>query len=52
MTAREQAVLDIQQELSSKGKCFLAFRTELNSIMEELVNNQIKAQEQWQGSSK
>lgn len=52
MSAKDQATLDIQQELSSMGKCFLAFRTELNPIMEELVNNQIKAQEQWQGNSK
>lgn len=44
MSAKSQAIKDIKQELSLHGKCFLAFRTELNTVMEKLVNNQLKAQ--------
>ena len=44
MNAKSQAIKDIKQELSLHGKCFLAFRTELNPVMEELVSNQLKAQ--------
>ena len=45
MSARQCAELDIQEELSRLGKCFIAFRTELNPVMDELVSNQIKSQE-------
>ena len=44
MSAKQQAIKDIKQELSLHGKCFLAFRTELNPVMEKLVSNQLKAQ--------
>ena len=44
MSAKSVAIKDIKQELSLHGKCFLAFRTELNPVMEELVSNQLKAQ--------
>ncbi len=44
MTAKQQAIHDIQQELKSCGKCFLAFREELNPIMDSLVANQLKQQ--------
>ena len=44
MSAKQQAIKDIKQELSLHGKCFLAFRTELDPVMEELVSNQLKAQ--------
>lgn len=50
MSAKQAAIQDIKQELAIQGKCFLAFRKELNSVMKELVNNQIKAQELCQNS--
>ena len=50
MSAKQVAIQDIKQELSIQGKCFLAFRKELNPVMKELVNNQIKAQELCQNS--
>lgn len=43
-TAKSQAEKDIRESLRMQGKCFLAFRTELNPIMKDLVKNQIKAQ--------
>jgi hypothetical protein len=43
--AREKAIQDIQEELSKCGKCFIAFVQRLNPIMDELVNEQLKAQE-------
>ena len=45
MLAKQQAVKDIRESLRMQGKCFLAFRTELNPIMKDLVNEQLKAQE-------
>lgn len=45
MTARKAAERDIKQFLKIQGKCFLTFHEELNPIMDELVNQQIKAQE-------
>lgn len=35
--AYSQAVEDIVQDLTRQGKCFLAFHSELNSVMDELV---------------
>lgn len=34
---RTIAVQDIRIELDKQGKCFIAFRTELNPIMREIV---------------
>ena len=45
MTAKQKAILDIKQELRDQAKAFIAFRSELNPIMDELVDNQIKQQE-------
>lgn len=45
MSAKEQAIKDIKAELKSKGKDFIAFRKSLNGYMDNLVNNQIKAQQ-------
>ena len=45
MSARQQAEQDIKESLKIQGKCFLAFRAELNPIMNNLVNEQLKAQE-------
>ena len=44
MSVKEQAIMDIQEELSKRGKAFLAFHSELDEVMEELVNNQLEAQ--------
>lgn len=45
MTAKQQAIQDIRKSLKADSKAFIAFHTELNSIMDELVNEQIKQQE-------
>ena len=37
MSAKQVATADIQQELVKEGKCFLAFRTELDDVMDEIV---------------
>jgi hypothetical protein len=44
MTAKEQAILDIKEELKEQHKSFLAFHKNLNSIMDKLVENQLKLQ--------
>lgn len=44
MTARQQAILDIKEELKAQGKSFLAFRTNLNPVMKELVKDQLSKQ--------
>lgn len=44
MTAKELAIQDIQKDLKKQGKCFIAFRTELDPIMRTLVHNQLDAQ--------
>lgn len=46
MTAEEQATLDIKDELRKESKCFLAFRKKLNPIMDKLVKNYTKFQEE------
>ena len=45
MSAKEQAVMDIQSELEKQGKSFLAFRTQLDPVMDTLVSEQLKLQE-------
>lgn len=45
MTAYQSALQDIQDELSSTSKCFLAFRTELNPVMDYIVEEYSKAQD-------
>lgn len=45
MSAKQCAERDIRESLKIQGKCFLAFRTELNPIMDTLVNEQLKAQQ-------
>ena len=44
MSAKEQAILDIKEDLKKSHKAFLAFHTKLNPIMDKLVRNQITAQ--------
>lgn len=38
MTAYQSAINDINEELKSSSKCFISFRTELNHMMEHIVN--------------
>ena len=45
MSAKEQAVMDIQSELEKEGKSYLAFRTQLDPVMDSLVSEQLQAQE-------
>lgn len=52
MTAKQKAIMDMKQEFHASGKCFLAFRTELNPIMDKIVNSYIKAQQQCANSIK
>ena len=42
MSVREIATKDIQEELSRQGKCFLAFHSELDSVMDRIVENELK----------
>ena len=46
MTAKQQAIKDIREELRSSHKSFIMFRTELNKKMLNIVNEQLKAQRQ------
>ena len=52
MSVREVATEDIKKSLSIEGKCFLAFRTDLNDMMDQLVEEQLKAQELCRSSKK
>lgn len=45
MTAKEQAVQDIKDELRLSSRSFLAFRKKLDPIMDKLVENYTKMQE-------
>ena len=45
MSAKQAAIMDIQEELSKKGKCFLAFHEELDPIMEAIVNRELRIRE-------
>lgn len=44
MTAKQAAIEDIRKELQSQGKCFIAFKNELNPVMRKLVSSQLRAQ--------
>lgn len=46
MTAKQKAIQDIRAELKNESKSFIAYRTELNRQMRNLVNEQLKAQRQ------
>lgn len=43
--AFQQAVEDILKYCNESGRCFMAFRSNKNSIMAKLVNDYIKEQE-------
>ena len=47
MSARQCAEMDIREELSRQGKCFIAFREKLNPVMDFLVDQELKIREQW-----
>ena len=44
MTARQAAIRDIQDDLRQNHKCFIAFKRELNPVMDKLVRNQLEQQ--------
>ena len=46
MTIEEIATLDIKNDLRKQSRCFLTFREKLNPIMDKLVDNYIKIQEE------
>ena len=43
--AKQQAIQDIKEDLEKNHKCFIAFFTELDEVMEELVNEQNEQQQ-------
>lgn len=44
MTAKQQAIKDIQNELGKNKKTFIPFITVLNPVMGQLVDEQLKMQ--------
>lgn len=44
MSAKDYALLDIQEDLQQRNKSFIKFRKELNPVMRRLVSKQIKQQ--------
>ncbi len=44
MTAKEQAILDIKEDLKDQGKSFLAFHQELNKPIGKLLKQHLYAQ--------
>ena len=42
--AKQQAISDIKDFLTVQGKCFLAFRVELDPIMDSLIEEQSQKQ--------
>ena len=42
--AKEAAIADIQAELQKTSRCFIAFITQLDSVMDKLVENQLTLQ--------
>lgn len=44
ITAKEQAVKDIKDDLKKEGRVFMHFRQELNQPIRKLVNEQLKEQ--------
>lgn len=45
MSAKQQAMRDIIESLKEEHKAFIAFRKELNPIMEDLVESYIECQD-------
>ena len=44
MTAKQQALKDIKDELRQENKAFIAFRSELNPIMRRIVSEYLHQQ--------
>lgn len=44
MSVREIATQDIKEDLQKQSKCFLAFHSELDPIMDKLVREQLREQ--------
>lgn len=44
MSPRRKAEHDIRKELTRQGKCFIAFRKELNPVMREIVKEHLEEQ--------
>ena len=44
-TAKEKAITDIRKSLKKDSKCFITFRSELNPVMDKLVSDYIKTQQ-------
>lgn len=47
MTIEDIATQDIKDDLRQHSRCFLAFRKKLNPIMDKLVDNYTKKQEEY-----
>lgn len=43
---RQLAIEDIKIELTKEGKCFIAFRTELNPVMREIIKEYARRQKE------
>lgn len=39
------ATMDIKRELRREGRCFIAFRVELNPVMKDILKEYLKEQE-------
>lgn len=44
MTAEQQAIKDIKDDLKRSGKCFITFHSELNPVMDSLVSEYLNKQ--------
>lgn len=44
MTAKQQALKDIHNDLREQGKAFIAYHRELNQVMRQLVSDHLKQQ--------
>ena len=44
LSAKQQAIIDIKEDLRKQNKCFMSFKKKLNPIMEKIVNNHLKDQ--------
>ena len=51
MTAREYATEKIKEELAKEGKCFIAYRTDLDEAIDAIVEDYLIGQEQLNNNS-
>lgn len=45
LIAQQVALMDIKKELAKNSKSFIQYRTELNDVMDKLVDEQVEKQE-------